>query len=210
MNTQEFYNLPIIGILRGITESMVEPIAVNCISAGLKALEITMNTKNAPDLIRKMKEYSEGKLFVGAGTVISMQDLENALKAGASFIVQPTIKENIIKECLKNNIPVFPGALTPTEILTAWELGATMVKVFPANVFGPKYMKEIKGPLNNVKLLACGGISDKTIADYFNNGADGAAFGGSIFNLEQMGNNQYDKVKQDISNLISAYKNSKL
>lgn len=209
MNILDFESLPIIGILRGISEEMVAPITATCINSGLKAIEVTMNTPNAPTLISKMVKEANGKIAIGAGTVLSVNDMHNALNAGASFIVQPTVIPDIIVECVNNSIPVFPGALTPTEIQTAWELGATMVKVFPVSVFGAQYLKEVKGPLHNVKLLACGGINAETIGDYFRNGASAAAFGASIFNLLKMNNGDYEGIGNAIKNLIYAYNSYK-
>ena len=84
-----------------------------------------------------------------------MKDLKIALKSGATFIVMPVLIKDVLKYCVKNKIPVFPGALTPGEIYQAWDAGSTMVKVFPAKFFGPEYFREIKGPFNNIQLLAC-------------------------------------------------------
>ena len=105
---------------------------------------------------------------------------------------------------------MFPGALTPNEIYKAWNLGATMVKVFPANVFGPSYIKDVKAPLNNIELLVCGGVSTSTIAEFFENGASAAAFGASIFKREWIENKRFDAIKNEISSLINAYNKYKL
>ena len=202
----EFEKLPIMGILRGITGEMIEPLTQTVISSGLKTIEITMNTIDASELIMKLKKYSEGNLVIGAGTVLSMQQLEEALKAGASFIVMPVIIDEIVEYCVNNKIPVFPGALTPNEIFHAWNLGATMVKVFPAKVFGLDYFKEIKAPLNNVKLMATGGVSSGNIGDFIKNGADAVSFGASIFNTEWMKNGEYNKIETMIKEMITNYR----
>lgn len=203
MNISDFKTLPIIGILRGISEDMLSPTAEVCSSCGLKALEITMNTKEAPRLIGKMKELSDGRFAVGAGTVTHMDQLKEALEAGAEFIVSPVVNQDVIKYCADKEIPVFPGAFTPTEVWQAWSCGATMVKLFPANTLGPKYLKDLHGPLDDVQLLVCGGVSTDNVKDYFANGAAGIAFGSSIFNLEWMQNGQFDKVKHGLSQLIA-------
>ncbi|MFC2136684.1 bifunctional 4-hydroxy-2-oxoglutarate aldolase/2-dehydro-3-deoxy-phosphogluconate aldolase [Bacteroidota bacterium] len=209
MEFHEFYKLPILGILRGIEKHMIKPIVDVCISSGLKAIEITMNTENAPELIKNMVKYSNGQIIVGAGTVLSMCDLEKAINSGAKFIVMPTIIEDVILFCVKNNIPVFPGALTPNEILKAWKMGASMVKVFPSSMFGPKYFKEIKSPLNKIKLMVCGGVNTDTISEYFLNGASAAAFGASIFKTEWLQNNEYGMIEEKIKELIIAYNDHK-
>lgn len=209
MNIEHFNQLPIVGIMRGITEEMLDPISEICKKSDIQAIEVTMNTENAPHLISSLQIKTGTSVTVGAGTVLNMDDLELALKAGADFIVMPGIQEEVISECVEMNIPVFPGALTPTEIQKAWDLGATMVKVFPSNVFGPKYFSDIKGPLNKTKLLACGGVTPTTIAEYFSNGADAVSFGTSIFNLDWMKDGQYEKVSTSMQELIDAYKKYK-
>jgi len=202
---EDFQKLPILGILRGITEHQLENIFRVSKNGGLNSIEITMNTKHAPILISKMKKIAGKDLHIGAGTVLNMNDLEAALNAGAEFIVTPTTNRQVIEHCKHAGIPIFPGALTPTEVLNAWELGATMVKIFPLSIFGPAYIKELKGPLNEIKMLACGGISPKNISNFFSVGTDAVAFGGSIFSNETMSENKWDDIEKAISTLINAY-----
>lgn len=192
------------GILRGISPEMVEPIAEIATLCSLEALEVTMNTAGAPELIRALSVASEGRFRVGAGTVLGMRQLETAVHAGASFIVSPIVDTALIKECVSARIPVFPGALTPTEVWQAWDSGATMVKLFPANSFGPGYIKDLLGPLDQVKIMVCGGVSPANIGEYFANGAAAAAFGGSIFNLAQMKKSSYSDVTSSLNALIKA------
>jgi 2-dehydro-3-deoxyphosphogluconate aldolase/(4S)-4-hydroxy-2-oxoglutarate aldolase len=131
-----------------------------------------------------MVNAAKGRFRVGAGTVLSMDELRRALDSGASFIVMPTLVQDVTVYCAKHDIPVFPGALTPQEIFHAWNAGATMVKVFPANVFGPSYFRDLKGPFGDVPLLACGGVTAENIGEFFKNGAKAASFGASIFKRE--------------------------
>jgi len=148
-----FEALPAIGILRGYGMQEVENIVRHSAKGGLRNIEITMNSENAAALIRLAKERAEGKMNVGAGTVCSLGDLDEALSAGATFIVTPIVNADVIGSCNKAHIPVIPGAFTPTEIYQAWQLGADMVKLFPANRFGPEYLKDIRGPLDRIKLV---------------------------------------------------------
>jgi 2-dehydro-3-deoxyphosphogluconate aldolase/(4S)-4-hydroxy-2-oxoglutarate aldolase len=188
--------LPFLGILRG---------AKVCIHCGLQYLEITMNTENAPQLISKMIRLTKNKITVGAGTVLNCKDYDQAAAAGAQFIVSPSVAEDVIKKCVKNSIPVFPGALTPTEVQKAWDLGATMVKLFPASVFGPAYIKELKGPFNLIRIMAVGGVDEKNISDYFSSGVDAIAFGVSIFNQKWMAEDCYDLIEEKLKTLIEKY-----
>lgn len=137
MDLVNFKKKPILGILRGVKADIIEPLIEAVISAGLETLEITMNTAYAPELIRKAKKVCGDRLTLGAGTVLTMQDLKLALQSGASFIVMPMLVNDIVDYCVNNKIPVFPGALTPQEVYQAHDAGATMVKVFPGKIFGP-------------------------------------------------------------------------
>jgi 2-dehydro-3-deoxyphosphogluconate aldolase/(4S)-4-hydroxy-2-oxoglutarate aldolase len=209
MDVQDFKTLPLLGILRGVSLSDVPALADAALGGGLRAVEITMNTSDAPRLIKKMRECSGSDMSVGAGTVLSLQDLKQALEAGAQFVVMPIIEPSIIEYCRDFRVPVFPGALTPNEIYRAWSLGATMVKVFPANVYGPSYFADVKAPLGHIELLACGGVTVDTIGHYFRNGASAAAFGASVFKKEWIEQKKFDSIKNEIFNLVSAYNNYK-
>jgi len=205
MTAEKIKELPVIAIIRGIKEEHLEPVINSVIQSRLKCIEITMNTDDADRLIRKTIEMAGDRLIVGAGTVYDMHNLKRALDAGVKFIVMPVIVEDIIKYCVRKNIPVFPGALTPTEIFQAWHLGATMVKVFPASAFGPKYFREIKAPFNDIELMATGGVSADNIKEFFISGASGAAFGASIFKKEWMENREFGKIQKGIEAIIKGY-----
>lgn len=201
MDLARFGKQPIMGIVRGVSPEQVEPLVEAVAGSGLNTLEITMNTPGASDIIRKAVQCSRGRLTLGAGTVLDMESLKAALDAGATFMVMPVVVPEVIGYCLKRKIPVFPGALTPQEIYRAWKEGASMVKVFPAKVFGPDYFKEIKGPFAQIKLLACSGVTPENLPEYFKCGADAVAFGASVFSRQRMQNNDY----AGISSVIKAY-----
>lgn len=196
-------NIPILAIFRGISMEHVAPLVNCCINAGIDTVEITMNTENASKLIQEFIKYGEGKLTVGAGTVLNISQLNDALKAGAKFIVTPVVNPEVISTCVNSGIPIFPGALTPTEVFQAWNAGATMVKIFPAGVFGPPYLKSLKGPLDQIKLMAVGGVNKNTIVDFFKNGASAVAIGGSIFSKERLEANQFTVIEQELKNLVT-------
>jgi len=149
--------------------------------AGLSTIEITMNTEGAAEMIEFIASNFSGKLNIGAGTVCTQAELDSALNAGAQFIVTPVVNQKIIEGCVKAGIPIFPGAFTPTEIYNAWDMGAYMVKVFPATQMGPSYIKEVKAPLNKIKLVPTGGITLDNIEAFKNAGADGYGLGSSLF-----------------------------
>lgn len=208
MDISEFKKMPVMGILRGVRENEISPLVDVVLSSGLRSLEITMNTANAPSLIKKAVSLVRGRLSIGAGTVLNTDLLRDAIDAGATFIVMPTLVTDVTEYCVKNAIPVFPGAMTPQEIYNAWNSGATMVKVFPAGFFGPAYFKEVKAPFNNIELMACGGVTDKNIKSYFRAGADAAAFGASIFKREWIEKKDYKSIEKAIKKFILPIKNN--
>jgi len=194
-NWQNFYKAPLVGIIRGLEMEEIMQIAKVYSSAGLYTLEITMNTQNAAKKISALRrEFPH--LNVGAGTVCTMQDLETALEANAQFIVTPIIDEEVIKSCVGHGIPIFPGAFTPSEIYRAWALGASAVKVFPATQLGPKYIKDVLAPLNDIKLVPTGNISKENIKSFFEAGAVGAGLGSSLINKKLLAAKDYEGLKQ--------------
>ncbi len=205
MNPTQFKKLPILGILRGVSLDRIEPLTRSIISSGLKTIEIAMNTPLAAKVLHKAKKIARGRLSIGAGTVLTMKDLDKALDNGAEFIIMPTLVPDVVEHCVKKKIPVFPGALTPQEIYNAWRSGATMVKIFPAKFLGPGYLREIKGPFKDIKLLACGGVSPHNVKSFFQSGASAVAFGASIFKKEWIKRKEFFRIEECIKELISKY-----
>ena len=204
MDRTLFRQSPIFGILRGIEAGALEPLLAAVESAGLKTIEITMNTAGAAELIRKAVALSKGRLTIGAGTVLDMEDLKAALDAGATFIVMPVLVEDVMAYCARQDVPAFPGALTPTEIYRAWRAGATMVKVFPSHLFGPAYFKTVKGPFQDVELLACGGVTPENMRAYFENGAAAVSFGASVFKKDWLAKGDFSSIGRSVKRYMDA------
>jgi len=205
MDIAKFRQLPILGILRGIESAILEPLLTSIESAGLETIEITMNTPGASGLIRRAVRLSGKRLSIGAGTVLDIKSLKSALDAGATFIVMPALIKDALAYCVKNQIPAFPGALTPQEIYTAWRAGATMVKVFPSGVFGPEYFKELKAPFGDVELLACGGVTAQNLRAYFANGASAVSFGAGVFKKEWLLKKDFPIIEDSIKRYIREF-----
>ncbi len=180
----EFSKVPVVGIIRGLTFDEIKHILPVYVSSGLTTIEITMNTPSAKEIISYAADNYSGQLNIGAGTVCNERDLNMALSAGAQFIVTPVISAHVITGCVKLGVPVFPGAFTPTEIYQAWELGASMVKVYPAASLGPAYIRDVKAPLNHIKLLPTGGVNLANLGEFMNAGADGVGVGGQLFDKQ--------------------------
>ena len=187
-----FKKAPIVGIVRNLSLDEVMQILPIYREAGLTTIEITMNTPGAADIIRyALANESEG-LNIGAGTVCTKEDLEVALDAGAQFIVTPILNKKVIKACVKKGIPIFPGAYTPSEIYNAWSLGANVVKVFPATVLGPEYIKDLRGPMNQLKLMPTGGVSLENMNELLKAGATGLGIGGQLFDKKLIDAQDWD------------------
>ena len=202
-----FEELPVVGILRGYSLDQVKKIIQYSGKGGLKNIEITMNSKNAGKQILEAKVVAQDTMNVGAGTVCTLKDLDSALSAGATFIVTPIVNSDVIQACKKENVPVIPGGFTPTEIYNAWQLGADMVKIFPANRFGPGYITDIKGPLNHIKLVATGGGNLANFQEYIDSGAYGFGVGSPLFNKERVGAGDWGWVQKQARLFVEIYKN---
>jgi 2-dehydro-3-deoxyphosphogluconate aldolase/(4S)-4-hydroxy-2-oxoglutarate aldolase len=200
-----FKRMPLIGIMRNLPGEYIELIAEKYLGAGLTCLEVTMNSPNAEKHIAALTKSFAGKLNIGAGTVCSMHDLENALNAGAAYIVTPIINEEVIKACVKQHIPIFPGAFTPTEIYKASDLGADMIKIFPAGILRPGYIKEILAPLTGVKLIPTGGITLDNFTAYLAAGAQGVGIGSHIFQKETIKQADWDALSGIFAQFVTAY-----
>ena len=204
MDLERFLRLPLMGILRGGSVTDLEPLLEAASDAGLETLEITLNTTDGLAMIRRAREIAGERLMIGAGTVLSAEQVSAATAAGASFVVSPVLIGEVMEACRNRAIPVFPGALTPLEIFTAANAGAAMVKVFPASAFGPGYLRELRGPFGDVALLACGGVRPENCADYFAAGARAVAFGASVFSVARFAARDYEAMRRDVAALVAA------
>jgi len=197
-----FQKAPIVGIVRNVSLEDVKHILPIFREAGLTTIEITMNTSGAEEIIRYALENESDGLNIGAGTVCTKDDLELALDAGAQFIVTPIINKKVIKSCVKKKVPIFPGAFTPTEIYNAWTLGASMVKIYPATSLGPEYIKDLKAPMNQLKLLPTGGVSLENMSDFLKAGANGLGIGGQLFDKKLIQDKNWEGLKAHFQQFI--------
>jgi len=147
---------------------------------GVRAIEITMTTPSALEIIADMARGKPSGTLIGAGTVLDAATAEQVIRAGAEFVVSPITNFDMIQACRRNGTFVAPGALSPTEIMAAWEKGADVVKVFPATSVGPKYFRDLKGPLPQVRLMPTGGVSLENAREFIRCGACCVAIGTAL------------------------------
>ncbi|HEV8338554.1 MAG TPA: bifunctional 4-hydroxy-2-oxoglutarate aldolase/2-dehydro-3-deoxy-phosphogluconate aldolase [bacterium] len=171
-------------IARGLDSSDLRRTAALLVEEDLPLLEVTMNTRGAASLIRELHEAFEGRLVLGAGTVLDPVLAETAVDAGAVFLVSPHWDPELAAAARRLGVPLIPGAFTPTEILAAWRAGAAMVKVFPAVAGGPEYLRQLRGPLPEIPLLPTGGITVDNAAEFIAAGAAALGVGGSLLRSE--------------------------
>ncbi len=176
-----FNKMPVVGIIRNLTVGDINFVLPIYKQAGFTTIEITLNTPEALSVISSLALEYKGELNVGAGTVCTLDDLAAAITAGANFIVTPIFKAEVVKKCVSMEVPIFPGAFSPTEIYEAWELGASMVKLYPASVVGPAYVSAVLAPLNKVKLMPTGGIHLSNMLAFMKAGAASLGIGSELF-----------------------------
>jgi 2-dehydro-3-deoxyphosphogluconate aldolase/(4S)-4-hydroxy-2-oxoglutarate aldolase len=204
-NDTLFRSLPIVGILRFFPRAQVEHLVPAVMAGGIVNLEVTLNSPGAADLIRLTRDLVGDRGNVGAGTVTSMDELRLALDAGANFIVTPVVLPEVIRACVDAGVPVMPGAMTPTEIFTAWKLGATMVKVFPADQLGPGHLKAVKAPFPQIPLMPTGGVTVETLPVFREAGADAFGVGSPLFDPRQVATGDWDWFRQRAARFRSAF-----
>jgi len=187
------------GLLR-ITKALQE--------GGLNCVEITMTTPGALRAIEEAGGKLEG-VTMGAGTVLDAPTARQAILAGAEFLVTPTVEVDVIETARRYGIVVIPGAMTPTEILTAWEMGADMIKVFPAGILGPGYLKAVRGPLPQIPLVPTGGITAGNAGEFIRAGAAMVCAGGWLVDKKAVAEGRYEVLTEQARKLVEAVKKAK-
>ncbi|MFD1066879.1 bifunctional 4-hydroxy-2-oxoglutarate aldolase/2-dehydro-3-deoxy-phosphogluconate aldolase [Oceanobacillus locisalsi] len=191
MNTLEtIYHHKIIAIIRGAKKEDLLQIGAALKEGGVRLIEVTLNSPGAIEGIQQLKETFGAEMKVGAGTVLDPESAKAAIDAGADFILSPTVSKETIKITKRYGKVSIPGAFTPTEILTAYETGADLVKVFPASI-GAGYIKDIRGPLSHIPLVPTGGVDENNISDFQKAGAVAFGIGSSLVNTKAEVNEAY-------------------
>ena len=170
----------IVGIIRMSDASQLRDVSAALVQGGLRALEVTMTTPGAVDLIRALAPGLPADFILGAGTVTDAETVSRVVDAGARFVVSPVFRRAVVEACHRHDVPALPGCFTPTEILDAWEAGADIVKVFPATALGPPYIRDVLAPLPHVKLMPTGGVTVDNAGDWIRAGAVAVGLGSAL------------------------------
>jgi 2-dehydro-3-deoxyphosphogluconate aldolase/(4S)-4-hydroxy-2-oxoglutarate aldolase len=170
----------LVAIVRAETPEAALEMSEACIAGGITALEVAFTTPGTIDVIKTLRERHGPDVMLGAGTVLDPETARLAILAGAQFIISPSVNVETIKVCQRYQVLAMPGVMTPTEIVTALEAGADIVKIFPAEIFGPAYLKALRAPLPHAPLMPTGGVSVDNLAAWFDNGAMAVGIGSSL------------------------------
>jgi 2-dehydro-3-deoxyphosphogluconate aldolase/(4S)-4-hydroxy-2-oxoglutarate aldolase len=196
-------NVPVIGILRGVDPAFFRSVMDTSFASGLQAIEITMNTEQALQTISlNSPSVPPGKLL-GMGTIRNLGEAKKAVECGAMFLVTPNTDTRVIEYARSRSVPVISGALTPTEVYTAWSAGAEMVKVFPCRAFGPQYIRELRGPYEQIPLVAVGGVDSGNVREYFDAGVRAVGAGASLFGRKALMEHDLEEIAQNVKKFIA-------
>lgn len=209
MGVAEIKSRAVVAVIRGATPESIISIGNALKDGGVTALEITMETPGAVSVIEAAASYFGKDVLVGAGTVLDSETARAAILAGARFIFSPTVKKETITMAKRYGVISVPGAFTPTEILTAYEYGADLIKVFPAGTVGPDYLKNIAGPLPHIPLMPTGGVDVHNAGEYIKAGAVAVGVGSTLVNTKRSLTEDYllsikEKAAQFISEVSKA------
>jgi 2-dehydro-3-deoxyphosphogluconate aldolase/(4S)-4-hydroxy-2-oxoglutarate aldolase len=208
-NLNRVLSSQIVAVIRAPSGDVLGDVAEALLAGGVDCMEITFTVPKAHRVLETVADRLGDKVLLGAGTVLDPETARVALLAGAKFIVAPTVNLRTIELCKRYTALVMPGAFTPTEILTAWEAGADIVKVFPSEITGPAYLKALSAPLPQVRLMPTGGVNLQTAAEFLKAGACALGIGGSLVSAEAIKNRDWAGIESLAKQYLSIVRQSR-
>jgi 2-dehydro-3-deoxyphosphogluconate aldolase / (4S)-4-hydroxy-2-oxoglutarate aldolase len=193
----------VIAVIRLASGAQLRAVSDALIEGGIRALEVTMTVPRAVSLIEELVSSLPSDVLVGAGTVLDPETASDVIRAGAKFVVSPVFRRSLIERCHGFEIPVMPGCFTPTEILDAWEAGADLVKVFPATALGPGYVKDVRGPLPQVRLVPTGGVTRENAGDWIRAGAVAIGVGTALVDRAAVDEQRFDAITANARHFVN-------
>ena len=201
---QEILKRKAIAVLRVKEVEKLQRVIEAIYSGGVSVIEITMTVPNAIQLIEQMNEKLDKNIIIGVGSVLNSKTAEEAIEAGAKYVVSPIFKKEIIETAHKFDVPAMPGCFTPSEIQTAFEWGADIVKVFPADIVGMEFFKAILAPMPHLKLMPTGGVSLTNAGEWFKAGACAVGIGSALLDKKAIQENNYLKLTENAKLIIKS------
>lgn len=206
---QRILDCGIVAVVRSPDSRQLVEVTRALADGGISVVEITMTVPNALDVLRQVRQELGDRLLLGAGTVLDAETARAVLLAGAEYIVAPTVNVDVIRLCQRYDKIVMPGAFTPTEILTAWEAGADIVKVFPADVVGPAFFKAMRGPLPQIRLMPTGGVDLNTAADFLKAGACCLGIGSQLVEPKAVAERNFERIRDLAKQYVDVVKRAR-
>lgn len=196
-------DVPVVGILRGIDPAFFRSVMDTSFASGLQAIEITMNTEQALQMVSLSRPAVPPGKLLGMGTIRNIGEAKSAVESGAMFLVTPNTDTRVIEYAVSQSIPVISGGLTPSEVYAAWSAGADMVKVFPCGIFGPQYIRELRGPFDRIPLVAVGGVNPDNIREYFAAGVNAVGASTSLFGRKALMQRNLIGIAENVKKFIA-------
>lgn len=200
----------VVGVIRGADTDVVVDIARAVRAGGVTAVEVTADTPGVTGMIEDVASaLADDDVLVGAGTVLDGETARSVILAGAEFVVSPSVSTDVIEVCNRYGVPVAPGAATPTEVVTACEAGADLVKVFPAGSLGPDYVGSLNGPLGHIPLLPTGGVDAGNAGDFIEAGAAAVGVGSALVDDELVAAGEFEAITSRAEDLVHAVESAR-
>jgi 2-dehydro-3-deoxyphosphogluconate aldolase/(4S)-4-hydroxy-2-oxoglutarate aldolase len=199
----------IVAVVRSPDSAQLVEVVRALADGGVTVVEITMTVPDALGVLRQVRQALGERVLLGAGTILDAETARAALLAGAEYLVGPTLNLNVIRLCQRYSKLVMPGAFTPTEILTAWEAGADIVKVFPAEVVGPAFFKALRGPLPQIRLMPTGGVDLTTAADFLRAGACCLGLGSQLVEPRAIAEGNFERIRDLARQYVSVVQSAR-
>ena len=194
----------VLAVLRGPSRELTLKMVDALIQGGVIGIEITYTTPNAAEVVKSLNETFGDQIVLGMGTLTKPKQVEEALGSGATFLVSPHTSPTLGTEMANSGVPVMMGALTPSEVVQAVELGSDVVKIFPGSLGGPSYMKALKGPFPGIPMMPTGGVSESNLVDWFKAGAFAVGAGSNLCPKELAAAGEFDKITEIAKNFMAA------
>jgi len=193
--TGKILDRKLVAIIRAPDGELLLDVARALIAGGIDVIEATFTIPHVLKTLEQMKSALGDQILLGAGTVLDPETARIAILAGAQYLVTPTVNVKVIELCRRYSVPCLAGAFTPTEVLTAWEAGAEIVKIFPSDIGGPPYLKALKGPLPHIRMMPTGGVNLETLGDFMNAGACAVGLGSSLVEKEALARRDLKRIE---------------
>jgi 2-dehydro-3-deoxyphosphogluconate aldolase/(4S)-4-hydroxy-2-oxoglutarate aldolase len=201
--TAEIERLGVVAVIRMKEPQKLREVIDAIADGGVRALEVTMTVPGAVELIRELASALPTGFILGAGTVVDAETAVRVIHAGARFVVGPVFRRSVITACHEHDVPAMPGCFTPSEILDAWEAGADIVKVFPATALGPAFIKDVRGPLPQVKLMPTGGVTLDNAGDWIRAGAVAVGVGTALLDAKAIAAGDYGVLRANAERIVA-------